>query len=173
MWLNESRWKNILFYLTCGVLITLAVILVLAFLLSNFPKTGKYTIYSNQAAAPMLLDTETGKSWIYSDYAWKPISKVKEETILDLDLTQENAKLQDEIRNLKIKHELEIKEINAKQEAELNLLRSKKEEPCKIGVKSQKLQPKYKFVAKNKKDQPDSDEDFDLDTGEDTRAPVF
>ena len=179
MWLNDNRWKNALLYIFYGLLIALAVFFVLSFVLNNFPRTGKYTIYSNYClmisgeAVPIMLDTETGRSWIFSDYAWKPVLKAKDDANLDLDLTSENAKLQNELRDIKIRHELEIKELNAKQDAELKLLQSNKENPCKIGVKSQKLQPKYKFAAKKKNVQSDSNSDEEIDTGEDTRAPVF
>lgn len=174
MWLNENRWKNSVLYVFYGTLITLVLIFVLAFVFYNIPKTGKFAVYpgrspsGSEETSVILLDTETGDSWFYSDNIWKPIPKVKE-------MSEISSKLEDEIRTLKINQAEEIKALKAKREEEISTLKLKPEESAKVGLNGQIVYPKIRKYPSKKisRKATDSDIDLDIGTGEDATAPEW
>jgi PIN domain nuclease of toxin-antitoxin system len=122
-----------------------AVCLILMVLVASvsLALSDKYQIYSEKKGwfglggrTVMLLDKETGESWLYSDNKWVNIPKVSAEVAalpeaeedLSAQKEQEKAertKLEEAINALKAKQEADIKALQEKQNEELKQVLSK------------------------------------------------
>ncbi|MDD5594149.1 MAG: hypothetical protein PHG97_05375 [Candidatus Margulisbacteria bacterium] len=109
----------------------LASFLLLLFAAALLAEGPKYQIYSENRGIlgfggrrVIMLDKETGDSWLYVENKWKPI--VKEMTAEGKASQDElRAKMEAEIIALKEKQAVEIQALKDKQEQELGVLRAK------------------------------------------------
>ena len=110
-----------------------------------FAYSDKYQIYSEKKGLfgwggkiTILLDRETGDSWIYSGNKWVAIPKVSEEVEAKAepseDQAQEASRIEDELNALKAKQAEEFDQLKARQEAEFNALKAKQESELKTTV---------------------------------------
>lgn len=124
--------------------IVFAACLLLLLVSLAIAENPKYEIYSESKGflglggkKTMMLDKETGDSWVFQDGRWVAIPKVEAQ----LKAEEEKAKLVDEISSLKAKQEEEIKAIKAKQDAEIKALESKQGTQV-VELKTETVQPK-------------------------------
>ena len=127
----------------------LAASLTLLLVSVSIAQTANYQIYSESKGflglggrKVIMLNKDTGDSWLYYNNKWIPIPRVEEEEVSQKSeeinvraiMEEENkikANQEQEINTLKAKQEDELKAIKAKQEAELKALMAKQEEEVK------------------------------------------
>ena len=117
--------------------------LILLFVSASIAQTANYQIYSESKGflglagrKVIMLNKDTGDSWLYYNNKWIPIPRVEEEEVSQKPeeinvraiMEEENkikANQEQELGTLKTKQEEELKVIKAKQEAELKALMAK------------------------------------------------
>lgn len=145
-----------------------AACLLLVFVSLAIAEGSKYEIYSEgrgflglAGKRTIMLDRETGDSWVYQDGGWVAIPKVEAQ----LKGEEEKARIEEELATLKTQQDEEIKAIKAKQEAEMKALMSKPE-PNVVELKTETVRPranwrrvyKPKVTAKAKAPEEKSEE---------------
>ena len=121
-----------------------AALLLLFFVSALLAEGPTYQIYSEGKGflgmggkKTIMLDKETGASWMYQDGKWVAIPRVEDELTAKARELEEQAKQEDEISKLKAKQEEELNQLKAKQEAEINAILAKQGTESKTQVKSE------------------------------------
>ncbi|MCU0641567.1 MAG: hypothetical protein MUC35_05710 [Candidatus Margulisbacteria bacterium] len=122
--------------------IVLAACLLLLIASLSIAEGIKYQIISERtgflgmgAKRTLMLDKETGNSWVFDEGKWVPIPRAEDQ----LRAEQEKVRFEAEINDLRAKQAAEIDQLKAKQEAELKILQAKNEEPKVLEVSSQTM----------------------------------
>ncbi|MFA5114174.1 MAG: hypothetical protein WC529_07770 [Candidatus Margulisiibacteriota bacterium] len=135
--------------------VVLAACLLLLFTSLVVAEGVKYQIYTERtgflgmgAKRTIMLDKESGNSWVYEEGKWVAIPRAEDQ----LRAEQEKVQFEEEISSLKNKQAEEIQQLKAKQDAEVKALLAKKEEPKVIEVRAQTIRPKtnWRRAAKSK-----------------------
>jgi len=163
------------------LLLTATLILLLVSV--SMAQTANYQIYSESKGflglagrKVIMLNKDTGDSWLYYNNKWIPIPRVEEEELSQKSeeinvraiMEEENkikASQEQELNTLKAKQDDELKAIKAKQEAELKALTAKQEEEVKskpavkaiTQIKEQRIyRPRVAVTRKKPSPPPDS-----------------
>ncbi len=147
--------------------IIFAFLLVLFIVSCSHASPDRYKIFPDKkgifgwGSSYIMLDTETGQSWLFSDKRWNPIPKMDEVITGKPDPDELLAKQEEEIKNLKIKQAEQIKALMASQEAEISDLRGRTQPASRSNAKkySNRVLKRKSVVVKETSSQPDDDED--------------
>lgn len=128
--------------------ISVAVLFLLLIVSASLAIQDKYQIFSEKkgwlglsGTQIILLDKESGESWLYDNGKWQLIAKVSEELAAKKAAASVKAKLEEQINQLKAKQAEEIKSLKVKQEAEL------KAAVAKLGDQEQQSLKRFRAVA--------------------------
>ena len=137
---------------------------VLGFLLMFFivsvsaAASGKYQIYSERKGflglagkRVILLDTDTGDTWLYNNDRWEPVLKAAEVPPPESEV---KAQIEDEMSQLKARQEEETKALKLRQAEEIKSLMEKKE--IKVKTEVQPVRRYYRAARVAKKKSPPS-----------------
>jgi hypothetical protein len=104
----------------------------------------KYQIYTERTGflglgkRTIMLDKETGNSWVYEEAKWVPIPRAEDQMRAE----QEKTALEQEIALIKAKQADEIQRLKVKQDAEIKALEAKKEGPKEIELRTEAVRPR-------------------------------
>ena len=125
--------------------VVLTACLLLLFTALVIAEGVKYQIYTERtgflglgAKRTMMLDKETGNSWVYDEGKWVAIPRAEDQ----LKAEQEKSQLEQEIAAIKAKQAEEILQLKARQDTEIKMLEAKKAEPKVIELKTETIRPR-------------------------------
>lgn len=98
----------------------------------------------------MMLDKETGDTWIYQDNKWVLIPKIEEEVAAKEDAAAVKAKMEEEINALKAKQEEDITALKAKYDSVIKVSAERKSPEKSTAAKQtyRRIKPRVRHMVR-------------------------
>lgn len=152
-----------------------AASLLLLMAAASFAQSDKYQIITEKKGplglggkTVMMLDKETGDTWLYQDDKWVLIPKVEEVAAPKEDASSVRDKMNDELNAIKAKQEEELNALKAKYETQINSLSEQKAEINTVPVKQnyRAMKPRHHVLAKKPATAAPASENTDQGSGD-------
>lgn len=140
-----------------------AAALLLLFVAASLAQTDKYRIITEKKGplgiggkTVMMLDRETGDTWLYQDNKWVLIPKVEEEVVIKEDASTVKAKMEEELNSIRAKQDEELNALKAKYDVKIKSLDEEKVVTKSTPVRQtyRKMKPRRRLLVKKAAPRP-------------------